>query len=224
MRNVPGSKSFSFSRTMGALLLMALVSACATPQAKKGMPRRGTAAAPPPGLTLKQCYAKLDANQARYTPLPNERFGGGCSMVGAVKLLDIGVPTTGLGPMTCGIASNFTAWVRYGVAPAARIILGSELTRVETFGTYSCRPIAGSNRLSEHGHANAIDVSAFVLADGRRITITNDWNGSDKDREFLRIVRQSACKRFRTVLSPDYNEAHHDHLHFDMGGKGTYCR
>ena len=33
-----------------------------------------------------------------------------------------------------------------------------------------------------------------------------------------------AHQRFRTVLSPDYNEAHHDHLHFDMGGKGGYCR
>ncbi|MGB3930458.1 MAG: extensin family protein, partial [Sphingobium sp.] len=29
---------------------------------------------------------------------------------------------------------------------------------------------------------------------------------------------------FSTVLSPDYNAAHHDHFHFDMGGRGAFCR
>src|SRR3546814_1633335 len=81
-----------------------------------------------------------------------------------------------------------------------------------------------SGNLSEHAHSNAVDVSAFVLADGRRITVKNDWHGDDRTRRFLQVVHDSACKRFRTVLSPDYNAAHHDHFHFDMGGKGTYCR
>jgi len=115
--------------------------------------------------------------------------------------------------------------VRYGVAPAARVYLGSELVRVDTFGTYNCRTVAGSGRLSEHAHANAVDIAAFLLADGRRISVQNGWgNGDPASRKFLRAVRDSACKRFRTVLSPDYNAAHHDHLHFDMGGRGGYCR
>ncbi len=172
----------------------------------------------------RQCTVKLASLDARYTPLPDKSYGGGCSAYGAVKLDNIGVPTSNLGPMTCPLAENFTAWARYGVAPAARVILGSDLVRIETFGTYSCRTIAGSGRMSEHARSNAVDIAAFLLADGRRVSVQTGWNGNGDERDFLRRLRQSACKRFRTVLSPDYNAAHHDHLHFDMGGKGSYCR
>ena len=68
-----------------------------------------------------------------------------------------------------------------------------------------------------------MDVSGFVLADGRRITVEAGWNGSDDERKFLRQVRQAACQRFQTVLSPDFNAAHYNHLHFDLG-RGPYCR
>jgi hypothetical protein len=204
------------------LALLAALSACAG----GGSRRPGTLR---PGAiqseSIRQCMANLSSTGIAFDRLPDRSYGGGCTAMGAVKLLDIGVPTTNLGAMTCGLASSFSAWTRYAVGPAAHQILGSDLVRVNSFGTYSCRPIAGSNRLSEHGHANAVDVSSFDLADGRKISIKNDWNSSDPQvRQFLRVVRQSACRRFRTVLSPDYNAAHHDHLHFDMGGKGTYCR
>jgi hypothetical protein len=211
-----------------ALALAVALSACAgTPE-----PRRGARASRPPppkaatskSPEIKQCMANLRASGVSFTPLEDRSFGGGCSAFGSVKLLDIGVPTTNLGAMTCPLAARFSAWARYGVQPAARLFLGSELVKIETFGTYSCRPIAGSGRLSEHGRSNAVDVSAFLLADGRRISITNGWHGDGREQQFLRIIRTSACKRFRTVLSPDYNAAHHDHLHFDMGGKGGFCR
>ncbi|MBP6581207.1 MAG: extensin family protein, partial [Sphingorhabdus sp.] len=39
---------------------------------------------------------------------------------------------------------------------------------------------------------------------------------------------QSACKRFGTVLGPDYNSAHANHFHFDMAQSmndgSAYCR
>src|SRR3546814_12770671 len=63
-----------------------------------------------------------------------------------------------------------------------------------------------------------------TLFRSRRISIQNDWNGDRRVRQFLEIIHASACKRFRTVLSPDYNAAHHDHFHFDMGGRGGFCR
>src|SRR3546814_5936161 len=96
-----------------------------------------------------QCMAKLTSQSVLFTPLPDQNFGGGCSATGSVKLIDIGVPATNLGAMTCGLAANFAAWARYGVQPAARLILGAEVERIETFGTYSCRPIAGSGKRSE---------------------------------------------------------------------------
>ena len=86
------------------------------------------------------------------------------------------------------------------------------------------RDVAGSGRRSAHATAAAIDVSDFVLADGRRISVEEDWNGGDaQERAFLRTVHQSACKRFDTVLGPDYNAAHRDHFHVERGG-GRVCR
>ena len=177
-----------------------------------------------PALETRQCFAKLQSQAVSFTPLPDRNFGGGCNAINSVKLLDIGVPATGLGAMTCNLAANFAAWARYGVQPAARVALGAEIEKIETFGTYNCRPIAGSGKLSEHAHSNAIDVSAFVLSDGRRITVQQGWHGDKQTRQFLSLIHASACKRFKTVLSPDYNAAHHDHFHFDMGGRGGFCR
>ncbi len=177
-----------------------------------------------PALETRQCFAKLQSQAVSFTPLPDRNFGGGCNAINSVKLLDIGVPATGLGAMTCNLAANFAAWARYGVQPAARVVFGAEIEKIETFGTYNCRPIAGSGKLSEHAHSNAIDVSAFVLSDGRRITVQQGWHGDKQTRQFLSLIHASACKRFKTVLSPDYNAAHHDHFHFDMGGRGGFCR
>ncbi|MGV3768722.1 MAG: extensin family protein [Sphingobium phenoxybenzoativorans] len=212
-------------RSIAALAILSLLAGCSVGPKSGRRPGTTPHISAAQAEETRQCMGRLASTGIMFERLPDKSYGGGCSAIGAVKLTDIGVPTSNLGAMTCGLAANFSAWARYGVTPAARLILGSELVKVETFGTYNCRPIAGSSKLSEHASSNAVDVAAFTLADGRRIDIRAGWNSNDERvREFLRVVRTSACKRFRTVLSPDYNAAHHDHLHFDMGGKGGYCR
>jgi hypothetical protein len=37
-------------------------------------------------------------------------------------------------------------------------------------------------------------------------------------------VRDGACRLFATVLSPDYNAAHRDHLHLDEAKRGAMWR
>lgn len=174
---------------------------------------------------LRQCLADLRAAEVKFESLPDRTFGGGCSAIASVKLLDVGVPVANLGAMTCPLARTFAQWAYYAAMPAARKFFDIELVKIETMGSYSCRNVNGAanGKLSEHAFANAVDVSAFILADGRRITVQAGWNGTDEERQFLRALHQSACKRFRTVLGPDYNHQHHDHLHFDMG-RGPYCR
>ena len=176
-----------------------------------------------PSAATQQCYGALTAAGVSFEPLPDRTPVPGCPLSGTVQLLDIGTPVTNLGALTCPLASAFAAWTRYAVQPAATIAFGQPVAKIESFGTYSCRPIAGSNRLSEHGRANAVDVAAFVLADGRRVTVRDGWNGADDAQRFLRLVHGSACRRFGTVLSPDYNAAHTDHLHLDMA-PGHFCR
>lgn len=141
-------------------------------------------------------------------------------MIDTVQIRDLGTPVTNLTAMTCPMARNFAGWVRYGAQPAAQQYLGSGIARIESYGSFACRPIAGSSRLSEHGRANAVDIAAFVLTDGRRISVKQDWYGPDvQARDFLRRVHASACRRFANVLGPDYNAAHNDHLHFDLRGR-----
>ena len=220
---------------VAALAALASLAACVStdrpqrPRASASASRPAPVRPSPNPAEYRQCLARLDTALVRYERLPNQERGGGCAIIDAVKLLDFGTPTANLGAMTCDLAQHFTAWTQYAVRPAARLYLGSEVVRIETFGTYACRDVRGSGgtiagRLSEHGRANAVDISGFVLADGRRISIVNDWYADGPVSEFLKAIHQSACKRFRTVLSPDYNSAHRDHLHFDMGGKGRYCR
>lgn len=183
----------------------------------------------PTSRETQQCFGDLSREDVRFNLLPDRDYGGGCMVIGAVQLIDIGIPVSGLKAMRCPLARNFIAWMRHAAVPAAREILDGELVRVETYGTYACRGIVGGSaasslKVSEHGLGNAVDVAAFVLRDGRRITVLGDWSGGTvEEREFLRVVHRSACRRFTTVLGPQYNSAHANHFHFDMGGK-PFCR
>ena len=175
-----------------------------------------------------QCLADLRQLHVSFQLLPDRETGPGCGLAGTVKLVDIGVPVANLTAVRCGAARAFIGWTRNAVAPAAYQMLGSELARIDSMGSYSCRNVVGSarnaSRRSGHAIANAIDVGGFVLKDGRRITVLNDWNSSDPQvRQFLQTIRASACKRFGTVLSPDYNAAHRNHLHLEDDRAG-FCR
>lgn len=141
---------------------------------------------------------------------------------------EVGVTLIPIGAQaTCAVDLGMARWLLHGVQPAARLTLGSEVTSVEHLGTANCRRIGNSIRWSEHSRGNAIDISGFVLADGRRITVRRDWTGSSSASVFLHAVRDAACNSFGTVLSPDYNAAHADHLHLDQARRAygwSTCR
>lgn len=219
-------------RSLLILPLVATLSACIDipqAQAPRRQPVRQSTSYFNPRPEYRQCLSTLGAQKADFTPLADQYFGTGCSNIGTVKLASLRSDTasltlTNLGPVTCNMATTFAAWARFGADRAAEQILGSRLARIETFGSYSCRTVAGTSRLSGHATANAIDVSAFVLEDGRRITVLEDWNGgTPAERRFLRVVHTSACKRFGTTLGPDYNAAHANHFHLEADAAG-FCR
>lgn len=205
-----------------AIWLTLVLAACIPSSDRRPEP----AARPAPARAALQCQADLRAEGVRFKALADRTFGKGCTAIGAVQLLDIGTPVTNLGAMTCPLARQFARWTREAMQPAAKAWLGTPVVRIESFGTYSCRPVNSrpGARLSEHGRANAVDIGAFILADGRRVTVKEGWSGSDHDvRRFLRNVHAAGCRRFGTVLGPDADAFHRDHLHFDMG-QGPYCR
>lgn len=173
-----------------------------------------------------ECRAVLDRSDVAFTVL--EPAGeGACRQEDRTVLAAAPLAPT-RPPVTCAVAAGLEFWLAQKVQPAAQHILGSRIVRIEQLGAYSCRRIGGGDtgRWSEHATGNAIDIAAFVTDDGRRISVLRDWQGDDSEARFLQGVRDEACEVFGTVLSPDYNAAHRDHLHLDQAarGFGSFCR
>jgi hypothetical protein len=180
----------------------------------------------------------LAAGFVRESPFVEARASlGGPSPCGAIRPFAVTAAARGsvaLRPtalLRCPMVPAVDRWVERVVKPAARHYLGSELVELKVAASYSCRPMNNSHgaRLSEHGHANAVDISAFVLADGRRVDVKSGWWGAMAERTFLRAVHRGGCDIFTTVLGPAYDANHRDHFHLDLArhgrdGEGRICK
>src|SRR5882724_3610976 len=120
--------------------------------------------------------------------------------------------------LACPIVSALDRWLADSVQPAAQRWFGVRVAEIKQISAYSCRGMNGnpSAHISEHAFGNALDISAFVLADGRRITVKGGWRGMPEEQGFLRDVQASACQQFNTVLAPGSNRYHEDHIHVDL--------
>lgn len=174
-----------------------------------------------------ECRALLARAGIHFVALPSRGSGGSCGYDHAVRFSRGGALSLAWRPAdlaaSCPVAAGLALWEWHVVQPAALRHFGVEAAAVEHYGSYSCRRLYGraSGPWSEHASANAVDIAAFRLADGRRITVAGDWEGDGPEARFLRDVRDGACDLFATTLSPDYNAAHRDHLHLDQAGRGA---
>lgn len=173
-----------------------------------------------------ECRALLERSDIAFRTL-DPRGEGACRLEDRT-VLDASPLSPAKPASTCAVAAGLEYWVRHGLKSASQDLLGSPVARIEHLGTASCRRIYGRDEgaWSEHATGNAIDIAAFVLEDGRRISVLNDWQGDEAKAQFLHRARDSACEAFGTVLSPDYNAAHADHLHLDQESRawGSVCR
>jgi hypothetical protein len=165
------------------------------------------------------CRAVLARTSIEFEKLDDRITGDNCGFTDAVLVRRTPTETGEAFSLTCRAAVSLALWELHTVQPAARIHFGQPVRRIEHFGSYSCRNVYGrpDATRSRHATAEAWDVAGFVLADGRRIRIANHWQTTAPEAAFLRELRDGACRFFDGVLSPDYNAAHHDHLHLDRG-------
>jgi len=177
------------------------------------------------GSDADACFEVLEASDLEYQPIEDRTTGEGCGFFDAGRLLRSNVSWGGNVTLTCPALVALARWERHDLQPLAREIFGEELVRIRHYGTYACRNVNGrsAGRRSEHATANAIDVAAFVLAGGQEIAVDADWDADTDAGRFLVLAHRRACGLFRTVLGPDYNAAHHNHFHLDMGG-WSICR
>ena len=165
-----------------------------------------------------ECALVLRRSPVAHTPIPDQVTGQGCGFANAVRVIRGGVAFSDGFAASCPLAVAWAMFEAHVLQPSARRHFGQDVSRVVHFGSYACRNINHGmrGRRSEHARANALDVAGFALADGTGITVVQDWQRGAK-AAFLRDVRDGACRFFDVVLGPDYNAAHRDHFHFDMG-------
>ena len=120
--------------------------------------------------------------------------------------------------LACPIVSALDHWLAESVQPAAQRWFGARVVEIRQISAYSCRGMNGNPHahISEHAFGNALDIAAFTLADGRRITVKDGWHGLPEEQGFLRDVQGAACQQFTTVLAPGSNQYHYDHMHVDL--------
>jgi hypothetical protein len=169
------------------------------------------------------CELALATSELTYVAVPDSTPQAGCPVENAVRVTGSAVKFNSAWLATCPLAAAYAMFERHGLQPAAQQTFGQPVARIDHFGSFACRNIARSNRRSQHASANALDLAGFRLEDGTRITVARDWKGDDDKARFLRQVKAAACDAFKITLSPEYNAAHHDHFHVDMGGFGM-CR
>ncbi len=140
------------------------------------------------------------------------------------------VPTAaGVSPpatLACPMVSVLDRWITDAVQPAAQRWFGSPVVEIKQISAYSCRGMNGQAGapVSEHAFGNALDIAAFTLADGRRITVRDGWRGMPEEQGFLRNVEAAACAQFMTVLAPGSNAFHYDHMHLDLMRRSSGTR
>ena len=120
--------------------------------------------------------------------------------------------------LACPVVSALDRWIAHAVQPAAQKWFGQPVVEIKQISAYSCRGMNGQPgaRISEHAFGNALDIAAFVLADGHRITVKGGWRGTPEEQGFLRDIQGAACDQFTTVLAPGSNAFHYDHIHVDL--------
>jgi hypothetical protein len=120
--------------------------------------------------------------------------------------------------LACPIVSVLDRWIAESVQPAAQRWFGARVVEIKQISAYSCRGMNGNPNahISEHAFGNALDIAAFTLSDGRRITVKDGWHGLPEEQGFLRDVQGAACQQFNTVLAPGSNQYHYDHIHVDL--------
>lgn len=143
----------------------------------------------------------------------------GCGVEDPVAITSVaGVRLSQTATVDCSIAKALNSWVDEVAQPA----FDGNLVEMQVAAHYICRSrnnIRGA-KISEHGKGRAIDISGFVLSNGKVLTVSDNYN------RLLRGIYKAACPYFHTTLGPGSDGYHENHFHFDTSARdgGAYCR
>lgn len=128
--------------------------------------------------------------------------------------------------LDCAAARPLAIWLRRG-AQASFVRQGAYVEAVAVADSYSCRNRnrATTGKRSEHAYGRAIDIAAFRLRDGRTVTVREGWVAAAWG-PVLHRIHDAGCGPFATVLGPEADAMHVDHLHLDAASRkhGAFCQ
>lgn len=173
------------------------------------------------------CFTKLRAAGVAFeqTPMPIATLDG-CRVDAPVRISSVGlrdgrVELSAKPLLGCSFALQFSDFIRNIVAPLGAVTMEASLVAIDSGPGYECR---GRNRdagaqISAHGKGVAIDLGAFVFANGRRVMVENQSDA--QAAAYVKTLRTAACGWFTTVLGPGSDAAHANHLHLDTERHGS---
>jgi hypothetical protein len=164
------------------------------PSWPKTLPEATAEAAPEPWPAEDIARAKAHCahvlNSVGAVAVPVEPIKEGlCGAPAPVQLSAIGAsPQVAISPpatLTCEMVAALGTWLKNDLQPLAQRHLGAPIVRINTMSSYSCRnaPGRGKKRLSEHGRANALDISGFVTATTQTAALLDDWGMTGREAQ-----------------------------------------
>ncbi|MDX2258901.1 MAG: extensin family protein [Hyphomicrobiaceae bacterium] len=151
-------------------------------------------------LGRARCRRLLHSIDAVVVPLDPIKAGS-CGTAAPVSLVSVGKsPQVSLSPpvvVNCDLVAAMHTWVTKHLQPAAKKHLGAPLVTIQTMSSYSCRNAYGraDRGLSEHGRANAIDISGFLTAKAVATHLIADWGPTQRDIERTRLAEAEAAAK-----------------------------
>jgi len=181
-----------------------------------------TAAKPPAPAPapLGACTDALTARKVAWKPASRPGIVDAVEITGPLGGVSLSSPS---GPLVidCSLAVSLDE--------AGRYLRNVGLDAATFSSAYSRRNVRGTNRPSKHSYGLAIDVHTFSGRDLGTLQIDRDYEQGLGDSvdclgrpltqggATLKLLQCQLARSglFHLVLSPDYDDAHHDHFHLE---------
>jgi hypothetical protein len=166
------------------------------------------------------CYDELDARGIGYKKVKRSGIAQAVEIQGALGGADLSGPDALV--IDCSLAVSLDEVGRY--------LRNLGIDKARFSSAYSRRKVRGTDRLSKHSYGLAIDVAGFSGPDLGAMRIDRDYEQGlgdaldcvgrpmTKAGAVLKILQCQMVRSglFHLVLSPDYDDAHHDHFHLEV--------
>jgi hypothetical protein len=211
-------------------MLLAMLPAVAAAQPAKPAPASPAPAKPAPARPAKvqapkpdplgSCTAALTARKVAWRPASRPGIAHAVEITGPLGGISL---SSSSGPLVIDCSPAVS------LDEAGRHFRNVGLDAAAYSSAYSRRTVRGTNRPSKHSYGLAIDVHAFTGPDLGTLRVDRDYEQGLGDRvdclghpltqggAVLKLLQCQLVRSglFHLVLSPDFDDAHHDHFHLE---------